>query len=238
MSCHDFQDWLQRRLDGEMLPLPDGLEPHLAGCLSCRSQQHAAQLLLEGVQGLKQPSPPSGLTDAIVARVLADRRERSFRRRRRVAATVALAASLLLAALAGYLWLPQVKTVARDDVEKTPQAQFSKPQDESSSPGGTDVPSLAGSVEEARSAVASLTEKLADKGKEQARLWWSVAPLDMPKTLPKAKLEQPLDPAARSLRQTGQGMTEGLTTVTQSARRAVSYFFRELSPLETSKSGS
>jgi len=232
MSCHDFQDWLQRRLDGEMLPLPDGLEPHLGGCLSCRSQQHAGQLLLEGLQGLKRALPPSGLADAIVARVLTDRLELTFRRRRRVATTVALAASLLLAALAGYLWLPKSKTVTQEKfarVEKAPE-----PPPRLVAP---EAPSLARSVEEARSAVASLTEKIADKSKEQARLWWSVAP-DVPKALPVVKFEQPLDPAAQSLRQAGQGMTEGLQTVSQSARRAVSYFVRELSPLDTSKSGS
>jgi hypothetical protein len=56
--------------------------------------------------------------------------------------------------------------------------------------------------------------------------------------LPPVKLEQPFDPAAQSLRQTGQGVSESLQTVAQSARRAVSYFFRELPPLDMGKAGS
>jgi predicted anti-sigma-YlaC factor YlaD len=231
MNCHESLDWLQSRLDGEMLPAPNGLEQHLSDCALCRPQHQAAQALLEGLHGLKRLAPPEKLSDLIVARVLADRQARRIRWRRRVTTTVALAASLLLAALAGYLWLPVSKNDGRDklvDVKKAPERQ------EAPEIVATGAPSLTRSVEEARLAVAALTEKIADKSKEQARLWW---PLDVA-GLPEVKLDPPLDPAAQSLRQTGQGMSEGLQTVAQSARRAVSYFLRELPPLEMPKSGS
>jgi hypothetical protein len=52
-------------------------------------------------------------------------------------------------------------------------------------------------------------------------------------TLPgMGELQQPLDPAAQSLRQAGHGVSAGLQTVALSARRAVSYFASELPALE------
>jgi predicted anti-sigma-YlaC factor YlaD len=237
MNCREALDWLQCRLDGDMLPAPSGLEQHLAGCPFCRPQHQTGQLLLEGLQSLKHPVPPDNLSDLIVARVLADRRSRSIRWRRRVATTAALAASLLLAALAGHLWLPTSKNDGLDKAAARQKAPQRRDSSEVVAAGLAAGPSLTRSVEEARLAVASLTEKIADKGKEQARLWWSAAARDVPRQLPGMNGEQPLDPAARSLRQTGQGASEGLQTVAQSARRAVSYFFRELPPLEMPKSG-
>jgi hypothetical protein len=235
MNCPDCHEWLQRRLDGEMLEMP-GVEEHMAGCLSCRQQYQAVRFLFEGLQNLKRPVPPEDLTQRILTSVLADRRARRRRMRLRLTTTFALAASLLVAALAGYLWLPPTKgdpdkEVARNTkpLEKNPPIARA-----------ADAPSLTQSVEQAGSAVMSFTERLADKGKQQAKVWWTAAPLDVAQALPDVKkLEQPLDPAAQSLRQTGQGMSESLQTVAQSARRAVAYFFRELPPLETpSKSGS
>jgi predicted anti-sigma-YlaC factor YlaD len=228
MNCNECQDWLQRRLDGEATPAAPEWEDHLAHCLTCRGQHQGFQLLLDTVQELKRPTPSPGLAGRIVASVLKDRRARRVRLRVRLATTVALAASLLLAALAGYLWLPKSKTALPDIVKKKLAPDPRLPV------VVVEAPSLTRSVEEARAAVASLTEKIADKGKEQAWLWWPSAP----EVLAPVKLERPLDPAAQSLRQTGQGVSESLQTVAQSAGRAVAYFFRELPPLDVAKSGS
>jgi hypothetical protein len=229
MKCHECQEWLHRKLDGDGATASVALERHLAHCPVCRGRHQAALLLLDGLHALKRPAPPPGLTQRIVASVLADRQARRIRLRLRLATTLALAASLLFAALAGYIWLPKPKPTAPDmagkRIEPRPQPDVV-----------VDSPSLAKSVEEAREAVASLTEKIADKSKEQARLWWPAASIDLAGALPVSKLEQPLAPAAQSLRHTGQGVSEGLQTVAQSARRALSYFVRELPPLE--KSGS
>jgi Putative zinc-finger len=228
MNCHECEEWLQRRLDGDPAAAVE-LEEHLAGCPSCRQQHQAAVLLLEGLQGLKRSLRHRNLTGSILTRVAMDRRAQ--RRLRVRMAGGALAACLLLAALAGYLWLPGSDT--RRPVASGTELPAPAPQ------AVARAPSLTTSVAEARAAVASLTERLADKGKEQAQRWWPVGPLDVSQALPRvAELETPLDPAAKSLLQTGQGMSEGLQSVAQSARRAVAYFMREL-PLEApTKTGS
>jgi hypothetical protein len=48
-------------------------------------------------------------------------------------------------------------------------------------------------------------------------------------TLPSvAAIEPPLDPAARSLQDTGRGVSTGIQTVANSARRAFSFLLREM----------
>ena len=214
MNCLECRDWLQRRLDGEALPALPALDLHLASCPACRQQHQAAQNLLEGLRGLDKPQVNVDLGPRILARVLADKHARREKFRRRVWTTAALAACLMLMALAGYLWFPNR---TKDQVALKPQ--------EKEPPVG---PSLGESVEQARLAFTSLTGRLTDKSKEQAVLWLSAAKLPNPMGLP----EQPLD--ARAFSQTGQGVSEGIQTVAQSARRAVDYFFRELPPLESS----
>jgi predicted anti-sigma-YlaC factor YlaD len=215
MNCLECRDWLQRRLDGEVLSSLPALEGHLASCSACRQQHQAAQILLDGMRGLSKPSAHPDLERRIVLRVLADRQSRRENFRRRVWTTAALAACLMLMALAGFLWSP--------NKNKGQLAAFYPAKMES--PAG---PSLGESVEQARLAFSSLTERLADKSKEQAFRLLSAAKLPNPMGIP----EQPLDPQALS--QTGQGASEGIQTVAQSARRAVDYFFRELPPLESS----
>jgi hypothetical protein len=93
------------------------------------------------------------------------------------------------------------------------------------------VPSvnLRDSVAQAGSAMASLTSRTADEtmAKTKALLPAVVDPsfstLD----------SQPLTGTpARSLRDTGESVTAGLEPVADSARRAVSLFFRELPPMD------
>jgi hypothetical protein len=94
---------------------------------------------------------------------------------------------------------------------------------------------------EARSAVAALTEDLAAKTRTQARLLLSAAapldPLSVPSLPEVGGLEQPLEPAAQCVRESGHGVSASLETVAGSARRAFTYFLHQL-PLETDcKSG-
>jgi hypothetical protein len=215
MNCLECRDWLQRRLDDEPLPGLPALDVHLANCAECRQQHQAAQALLEGLRGLVKPRANADLVSKIVTRVLADRRARHEKFRRRVWTTVALAACLMLMALAGYLLSPPKTKNPLAIKQREPQP-----------PAG---PSLSESVEQARLAFSSLTERIAEQGKEQARLLLSAAKLPGPMGLP----EQSLD--TQSWRQTGQGASEGIQTVAQSARRAVDYFFRELPPLESTR---
>jgi ferric-dicitrate binding protein FerR (iron transport regulator) len=214
MNCPECHDWLGRLLDGENLASLPALEQHLASCPDCRKQHQAAQALLDGLRGLPRPLANADLTPLIVARVLADRLARREKWRRRVWTTAALAACLMLMTLAGYLWFPNKNK--EPHAKKIPEKEI---------PAG---PSLAESVEKARVAFSSWTERITEKSKEQARLLLSAAKLESP---PMSLPETPLDP--ESLRRTGQGASEGFQTVAQSAQKAVAYFFRELPHLET-----
>jgi predicted anti-sigma-YlaC factor YlaD len=220
MNCLECHDWLQRRLDGEPPPAIADLDQHLADCPSCRRQHQAAGVLRDGLSQLSPAVPNLDLGKRIVASVLAARQAR-LRIWRRFGTTAALAACLMLMALAGYFWLPYGKNKSSELAKDQPQQP--------------DAYSFGQSVDEARQALAALTERIADKSKEQAQaLLLAAQPLEVPPmALPGAReLEQPFTPAAESLRRTGLGVSEGLQTVAHSARRAVNYFYKELPPLE------
>jgi hypothetical protein len=214
MNCLDCQQILHDRLDGAPIADSPELKAHLADCPECRRRHHAALLLLERLPVCAPALPPVDLRSRIVTAVLA---ERTFRiRRRRFLVAFALAASILLAIVASLNWLP-VNRPSDGPAPKTPDLLANHAS-----------PPLEKSVEEARQAVASLT----GKGKEHVRMLFAVAnPIENP-GLPMpdlADMGPPLEPAAQSLRQAGEGVSQGLQTVTQSAQRAVAYFFRELS---------
>lgn len=217
MNCLDAQHWLQERLDGRPFDRA-ALDAHLDHCADCAAQHAAAGRLLDGLRLLVAPQPPAGLRDQVVARVLADQRAR--RRRVRLLTALAVAASLLVAGLAGYSWLlppgPPVVPPEPMPLVKTPDPA---------------APSLRDSMAEAGSAVVNLTRRKADETVSQTRLLWpSVTPpaLDDPHVL-----GEPLDPPARSLREAGQNVSAGLEPVTSSARRALDLFLREIPPMGT-----
>jgi hypothetical protein len=173
----------------------------------------------------------------MTATILQDRHKRQLRVRRRLWATVALAASLLLMAIAGYFWLPRPgpTSVPGPVVEKRPGPLPEMPAPEPPPPEA--APSLRKSAQEAGIAVASLTERVADQTLEHARVLLSATtpPMEVPPLpfLAFDELEEPLEPTAESLRLAGQGVSESLEPVTRSARRAVDFFMRELSSLDS-----
>ncbi|MCS7045342.1 MAG: hypothetical protein NZO58_03195, partial [Gemmataceae bacterium] len=209
MNCLEFREWLQRRLDGAASA---GAEEtgslaaaHSAECAACRALDQAAARLVEGLAALPRPEPSPYLTTSIVAAVLEDRRRRQRRAQRRVAVTVALAASLL--ALMYTLWLAQPTPPARPNLSQpanpAPQANHAHV-----------PPRLTRHAEQAREAVAALTERLADQTKTQAKVLLAMAPVvDLPPmtSLPSLQeLETPLDPAAQSLRASTRTLVVGL----------------------------
>ena len=231
MNCLECQDLLQRRLDGETVPGSAALEQHLAGCQSCRHTHAAGALLLEGLKELP-PSPPlpAEFTRHVVGSILRDRQRRRARMRRRVWVTAGLAAAILLMVWAGNIWLPE-----RNNVEAPAPALVdgTKKQDPPSPapqpPAEEKVTPLAKSVDAARNDVLAMTSRWADQTKDQARLFVSLP--EMPDFLgsdTRFPMDEPLDPAAQSLRQAGQGVSDGLHAVSRNARRAVSFFMKEL----------
>jgi hypothetical protein len=87
------------------------------------------------------------------------------------------------------------------------------------------------SVEEAGSAFAALTDRLAGRTRDQAKFLFRAAPAEMPQVGPLpgvGALQAPLDPAAASLREAGKGVGAGLEVVAASARRAVWSVMQEM----------
>jgi hypothetical protein len=230
MNCPDSEALIQRRLDGEVLANSADLERHLAECAECRERALAATQMFEiFLPVLRRPvPPPADWTAATVASLLDDhgRRRRHFYRRTALAA----AAGVLLAVLAGGYVFQQSRSSVPEQVI---QAHNPDVPPESKDKGGE--PTLAQSVADAETAVKSLSNRIAEQTVEQMRTLVSVsAPSDvgpMP-TLPTvATIEQPLDPATRSLQETGRGVSTGIQTVANSARRAFDFLLRELPPV-------
>lgn len=224
MNCRECQEVLQRRLDGVVAGSVE-LERHLADCPSCRRDHRAAQMMGDALRQLPRPVLPPNFARQITTAVLEDRVVRQRRLKIRLWTTAAMAAAILLMAWGGYLWLPEQPTqpviVQKNPVDSPPQSE----------PGPAP---LAQSVDEARVAVAALTDRFADQTKNQARLLIAAAPMDVPMGVPDLPLDDPLDPAAQSLLQASLGFSEGFTTVARNARRAVDYLVKDLPSIEVS----
>jgi hypothetical protein len=208
MNCPDCRDRLQQWFDART---PDVAPPVL--CPACAQWGVAAGRLVHGLRLLAAPAPPAYLADRIIARL------RTRRRRVRLlfaAGAVAAAATVLLA-----VWLSfAVRQPTRPDAAPSVVAKTPKP--ESSAPSVN----LRDSVAQAGSAMASLTSRTADETVAKTK---ALLPLPVDSSL--SKPDAPAAPA-RSLRETGESVTAGLEPVADSARRAVSLFFRELPPMD------
>lgn len=219
MNCTESERLLHQRLDGEAVDCPL-LEQHLRDCAACLEQHRAGQLLREATRAIPRPVPAATLSGRIALAVLADRRQR---RLRSFAMGFAVAASVLIA-LGIYITLPTPDAVP---VVERPV----KPAEPTRNAEGPKAPSLNERVAEVGVAVTSLSGRLADTTLAQAEiLWQATAPVDLSVVSISAaeNMADPIGPATEPLRRAGQGVSQGIDTVTASARRAVDYFFREL----------
>jgi predicted anti-sigma-YlaC factor YlaD len=226
MNCHAYQSLLQQRLDGTPIESPEAME-HLRACAECQTLEKASRRLEASLRRLTSPVPPPDLAQRIAKRVLMDRRRVQRRARRRLAATFALAACLLVALALRLDW--PISREAFDtgrtarNVTKVPPI----PQKQSS------PPTLRESVAEASGAVASLTSQTADEAVESTR--WLV-PRVSASQLPEVKLSS-IKPPTAHLSEASEGVSAGLEPVTSSARRAVDLFLRELPPMDGGQKG-
>lgn len=230
MNCLEVQDALQEMLDrGAALVSPE-VTAHLAECAACRELNVAAQTLVQGLTLLPKPQPAALLTQSIVASVLAEHRQRVVRTRRRVALTAGLAASIVLALLVGWFLQPPAPEKWTGPLNSKGPDPFSGA-GEKPPPQSPEAPKLVQRTEDARAAVASLSGRVADETKEQAKLLMAVADsLELPMTsLPAlSRFDEPLDPAAKSLREATQTVASGVEPITRSARRAFTFFVNEM----------
>jgi predicted anti-sigma-YlaC factor YlaD len=205
MNCREFHELLHRRLDGEAITDPSDLAAHLAACGECRSLDATVRRFETRGQWLRLPLPPADLSERIVRKVLAQRR-----RRLRVRAGLAMAACLLAAILLG-VWINQR---IREEAPLPSQ------------PIARDAPrpealAVSSSLRESMTDVAQLTIRRADE---------TVRNL-LPDTSPNAAAPSPLSASIASLREAGNSVSAGFEPVTDSARRALNLFLREIPPV-------
>ncbi len=225
MNCRISHDLLQQDLDGTPIESPEWLE-HLRGCPDCRALATAARRLQDGLGLLTSPLPPPDLAARITDRVLLDRRRVRRRARRRWAVSLALAAGLFLALAFRLDWRGQPAGQESNETEAIVK-------DRTPEPPVAELPTLRESAAELGGAVAALTSQTAEETMGQTR--WLMPKVSSP-ALPKVDLTS-IEPPTRPLREAGEGVSAGLEPLTNSARRAVDLFLRELPPMETEPKG-
>lgn len=212
MNCLECQELLQNRLDGTPTDpgVADALERHLHHCGACRQQHAAAARLVEGLQQQTMPKLPAGFALDTTHYVLRDRRHRQEKMRRRVLVTAALAAGILLTLFAAYWWVPRVPN--QEPIPKTPFVKIDKPAHK--------PPEV--KKQEPKNAFAALTERLADTTRDHAKVVLVATNVEKLGPVGEIPMFEP------GVREASQEVTEGVRTVTHSARRAFDFFAREL----------
>jgi hypothetical protein len=209
-DCAAFEAAVQRVLDRELGF--DALDvQHAAECPDCRALGASAKLLATGLDRMGLvPQVEIARTDRIAAAAAWD-----YRVRRRVtwvgrAAAVALAASILVAAILYGPW-----------VGRTNQPDIVRGREPSPEPAPERV---ADRVADAGSALASITRKATDQALTPTR---NLIPPPESVTLPETELATTVEPAAESLAAMPQAAKSGIEPMTTGARRAVSLFLRD-----------
>lgn len=213
MNCTDYRDWLQLHLDGAAPLEAPAAARHRAGCAVCHGLYGAAQRLIAGVRGLADPAPPIGLRDRIVCGIRADRRR--VLRLRRVAVVGALAAGLLLATFLALPYLRPTPPGTSDAVAIGPPPPAE--------------PSLEANLHEATAALGALVRRTTDETLGQTRLLLPAVVPDVP--VPDSQTLAALNTPVKPLREVQDGVADGLEPVTNSWRRAVALFSRNIPPM-------
>ncbi len=218
MNCSEYQDWIQRRLDGTAEPSDAGAQ-HRLGCGQCAALDDAAIRLERGLRLMPAPIPPRRLAESITHQVLAE--QRTTVRRRVIVYAAALAACLMLGIYIGGRNNPETPPVVKGPDVKPP---------ETAKVVESETPKVTERAGEAGTALATLVTRTADEAVGQGRLLLPSNPMG-PMTPDVTALPPALEPPAQSLKDAGQSVSAGLEPVTSSAKRAVTLFFRDMPPV-------
>jgi hypothetical protein len=236
MNCAEFQELLQQRLDGEPIADSGEMDRHRTTCASCRELEMLASRMTKALKARANLSPSKQLSDQIVSQVLADLDSQQTRRRmvRRALSVSSLAAGLLLAVFLGSSWWGNryrpnsqgLSTVA----QKADQPALGQGPNAPRSAVVASRPPL--NLQEAGSTLVALVNRTADETVGQSRV---LLPQKVP--TPDLTVVDNWQPAlsSQAIRDAQDGVAVGFEPVTDSARRAVSLFLRELSPTEMQK---
>jgi hypothetical protein len=220
MKCRECREQLQNALDSGQLVVSSEWGEHLHSCEPCRREVSAARVLLGGLASLSKPQTSRLLSASITAAIGADRQARRRRATYRLYATATLAASLLL-----LLGMGSLATLW-----KTPIASVAKPRDTKQADAD-----LTQSADDAQKAVASLTRSVAANTKSRLNVFLP-DPASLEVSLPALTgFDEPLDPAAQSLKQAGLSVAHSFEPIAHTTARAFDFFAREMPVLEFSK---
>jgi hypothetical protein len=215
-ECAAALESLQRRLDGDEFPERESITLHRAQCSSCREREAAARRLVEGLRRTEMPSPPPGLSDRVIDGLKAEPFRRRIRRFKFVAACLALAACIVIAIFIADDFRNTQTRVVSSSIRKAPPEGPGK--------GDSRPAPLQDSLNEAGSAVASLTRKTATE-----TIFSKIPPLTLPKVPAAAPFER-LEPAVASIQDVQHGAVFGVAPITNSAKRAANMIWREIGP--------
>lgn len=234
-SCQALRAWYQQQLDQNqytpphtsslLMEVPENFRSHLAKCPQCREYQAGFALLRRGLTLLTPPPPPPHLKQQLVRAVMQRKRGQSQFRRR---LSYGLAAAALVAITFGVqLYWPMPGTEKQPGggglARRLAPTEVQKPTQPPSP--GRPRETLGDSVAEASSVVASLTNRTADQTVGTTRMF-------LPE-VPSLSASGPVEPGSLPattppFREAGQGVSAGLAPVTDSARRALGLFLRDI----------
>jgi len=220
MKCRECHEQLQQALDNGQLIVSSEWGEHLHACEPCRREVSAARVLLGGLASLTKPQTSRLLSASITAAIGADRQARRRRATYRWYATATLAASLLLLLGMGSLaplWKTPVAPLAKQRDTKQPDAELTR------------------SADDAQKAFASLTRSVTENTKSRLHVFLP-DPGSLEVSLPALTgFDEPLDPAAQSLKQAGLSIAHSFEPIAHTTARAFDFFAREMPVLEFSK---
>jgi hypothetical protein len=220
MTCFEFQNLWQQRLDGDCRADPGVLDRHLAACADCRAFHAAAARLEQGIKLLELAVPPEGSSRRIVERVLADRRSRRGIPRRAVVGA-ALAASVLVAAFVVYFRWSENRTTPRgvDLPVAMPERQ----------PDPAPAEELEQHVADAGNALLGIWNRTTDQALEPGRALLP-STVEVPTLADAGPWPNPLEQPMPTLSAATQGVSEFEPVV--SLGRFVNYFRQDLPSLD------
>ena len=217
-GCAAARESLQNRLDGDESPESVSVREHRSQCADCRALEAASRLLLAALPNLCPASPSVEFADRVLAADRVEPYRPWFKRRWTWVGGLTLAASVLIAVFA----LTREDRTPLDTGRLVVIAPQPQPPATAKVPEEKPVP-LRDSLQEASSAVASLTRKATADSFGLKLPKWTIAKGRMD---PIANVEPP--PA--SIQDMRHIASSGIAPITDSAKRAFDVFWREFGP--------
>ena len=209
MTCRQWEQWIDERLEGR--PTPDW-ELHASECACCADHLRGADRLLQALQQQPAVTVPAGLNARLLHAVQEDYLQRQRPIGRGWVRPVALLAAALLLAVGLRAWF---SSPGEKPLPVGPLVQ------EVPAPPSESVP-LRQSMQRAGQAMASLTVRTAEEAVESTSTLLPMSGVELP------AVQMPPTPPVEPIRLASERVSSGLEPVTGSARRAMNLFWRDL----------